>query len=237
MTIDPSPFSTVIIAIDGPAASGKSTTAAAVARVLGMSHLDSGALYRGLTAVALDLPDRAPEAIVRSAEARGLGFREAGGELVPFLDGQDAGPRIRTAPVTALVSEVSAMPALRAWVNARLREAAARGAPLVLDGRDIGTAVFPDAPVKVYLTATAEARARRRLLQRGQTPAPADLAREAALLAERDRQDSGRAVAPLRRAEDAVLIDTTALGFEEQVGEIVRLVRRRLPHLPLADSL
>jgi cytidylate kinase len=237
LTVDRSPFTAVVIAIDGPAASGKSTTAAAVARVLGVTHLDSGALYRGLTAVALGLSDRSPAAIVRSAEARGLGFRKAGGELVPFLDGQDAGPRIRTAEVTTLVSDVSALPALRDWVNARLREAAANEGALVLDGRDIGTAVFPDAPVKVFLTATPEARARRRLLQRGETPGPGDLAREAALLAERDRRDSSRPVAPLRRAGDAVLLDTTAMGFEEQVGEIVRLVRQRLPQLPIADSL
>ena len=227
----------LVIAIDGPAASGKSTTAAAVARALQVGHLDSGALYRGLTAVALDLADRSPDAIVRSAEARGLGVRETGGKLVAVLDGRAAEPRIRSAEVTALVSEVSAMPRLRQWVDARLREAAGSGRPLVLEGRDIGTAVFPDAPVKVFLTATAEARARRRLLQRGAAPSPADVAHEAALLAERDRRDSTRPVAPLRRAEDAVLLDTTGMSFEEQVSEIVRLVRARLPRLGEPDTL
>src|ERR1044071_3188430 len=152
-----------VIAIDGPAASGKTTTAAAVARVLGLTHLDSGAVYRALTAVARELSDRSAAAIVRSAEARGLGLRQAGGGLVPFLDGQDAESRIRTPEVTALVSDVSALPEVRAWVNARLRDAVAAGAgrPIVLDGRDIGTAVFPEAPVKIFLTATPEARARR----------------------------------------------------------------------------
>src|ERR1044071_6885967 len=207
-----------VIAIDGPAASGKTSTPSAGAKMLGVAHLDSGALYRGLTVVALDLADRSPEAIVRSAEARGLVLREAGDDLVPFLDGEEAESRIRTPEVNALVSDVSALAPVRVWVNARLREAvgAGRGRPVVLDGRDIGTAVFPDAPVKVFLTATPEARARRRLLQRGAPSGPGDVAREAALLAERDRRDSTRPVAPLRRAEDAVLLDTTTLSFEEQ---------------------
>ena len=222
-----------VIAIDGPAASGKSTTAAAVARELGALHLDSGALYRALTAVALAPRQTDPELLLQSAESRGLELREAGGALVPFLDDGDAEPLLRTAEVNALVSEVSAWPAVREWVNSRLRGAAARGRgrPLVLDGRDIGTVVFPHAPVKVFLTATPEARARRRLLQRGGDPDEAEVAREAALLAERDRRDAARPIAPLRRAADAVLLDTTALDFAEQVGEIVRLARRNLPGL------
>lgn len=217
-----------VVAIDGPSASGKSSTAAAVARAVGAVHLDSGALYRGLTAVALDLADRSTPAILRAAQQRGLELRQVAGELVPFLDGRDAEPRIRTPEVTALVSEISAQAPLRDWVNARLRETARGTRPVVVDGRDIGTAVFPDAPVKVYLTASPEARARRRLIQRGEAPDPRRLAAEAARLSERDRLDSGREVAPLRRAEDAVLVDTTGLGFEEQVGAIVRLIRERL---------
>jgi CMP/dCMP kinase len=199
-----------------------------VARAIGAIHLDSGALYRGLTAVMVDLQDRSPPAILASAEQRSLELRQTAGELVPFLDGKDAEPVIRSPAVTARVSEVSAMPAIRDWVNARLRAAVTGTRPVVLDGRDIGTAVFPEAPVKVFLTATAEARARRRLLQRGEAPDPAQVAGEAALLAERDRLDSSRRVAPLRRAEDALLLDTTELGFEEQVGRIVRLIRERL---------
>jgi cytidylate kinase len=138
---------------------------------------------------------------------------------------------LRTVEVNARVSEVSAWPKLREWVNARLRAAAGSPRPLVLDGRDIGTAVFPEAQLKVFLTATPEARARRRLLQRGGQAAVAEIAREAALLAERDRRDSARTVAPLRPAEDAVVVDSTELDFPEQVGEIVRLVRHRLPEL------
>jgi CMP/dCMP kinase len=225
-----------VIAIDGPSASGKSTTAAAVARELGALHLDSGALYRALTALALELGHRegrrpGAAAVVGAAEARGLELREAGGSLLPFLDGKDAEPLLRTPQVNALVSEVSAWPPVREWVNARLREAAGATRLLVLDGRDIGTAVFPAAPLKVFLTATPEARARRRLLQRGGSPTAREVAHEAALLAERDRKDSARPVAPLRRADDAVLLDTSELDFAEQVGEIVRLARSRLPGL------
>lgn len=223
-----------VIAIDGPAASGKSSTALAVARRLGARHLDSGALYRGLTAVALELPLRAPGAILASAERRGLTLREEGGEVVPFLDGEPAEPVIRSPAVNAAVSEVSAMPEVRDWVNARLREAAARAGLVVLDGRDIGTAVFPEAPVKVFLTATPEARARRRLAQRRDAAAEADVAREAASLAERDWKDSHRAVAPLRQADDAVLLDTTHLSFEQQVTAIADLARQRLKLI--ADS-
>ncbi len=217
----------MVIAIDGPSASGKSSTAAAVARAIGALHLDSGALYRALTAVARDLPERTGEAVVRVAEARDLELREVGGELVPFLDGRDAEPLLRTPEVTALVSEVSAMAAVRAWVNARLRAAVRTDRLVVLDGRDIGTVVFPRAPVKIFLTATPDARARRRLLQRGQDLDPGKVSHEAARLAERDRLDSSRDIAPLAPAADAVLLDTTQLGFDEQIGRIVRLIHER----------
>jgi CMP/dCMP kinase len=219
-----------VIAIDGPAASGKSSTAAAVARELGALHLDSGALYRAMTVVHLE--DGGDESeVVSHAEQRGLGLREAGGALVPFLDDSDAEPLLRTPAVNHAVSMVSAWPAVRAWVTARLREAASGNRPVVFDGRDIGTAVFPDAPVKIFLTATPEARARRRLLQQGLGADAAELRREAAALVERDHKDSTRPVAPLQRAEDAELVDSTELDFSEAVGEIVRIVRRRLPGL------
>jgi cytidylate kinase len=199
-----------------------------VARALGAIHLDSGALYRALTLIALEQEDRSAAAILASAGARGLALRPGGGDLAPFLDNRDAEPRIRTPEVTALVSEVSAMPEIREWVNSRLRQAAVGSGILVLDGRDIGTAVFPSAPVKVFLTATPEARARRRLLQRGERADAEQVAREAAMLVERDRLDSSRAIAPLRKAEDAVVLDTTRQSFDEQVGAIVSLVRQRI---------
>ncbi|MGE0440680.1 MAG: (d)CMP kinase [Gemmatimonadales bacterium] len=217
-----------VIAIDGPAASGKSSTAAAVARALDAHHLDSGALYRGLTRVALDAGTREAPRILAEAEGRGLELRHDGPEIVPYLDARPAEPVIRSPEVTAAVSEIAALAALRDWVNERLREAAVGERLLVLDGRDIGTAVFPDAAVKIYLTASAEARARRRLVQRGELFDTDQVAAEAVRLAARDRADAGRDVAPLRRAPDAVAVDTTDLGFREQVDRIVELARKVL---------
>ena len=145
-----------------------------------------------------------------------------------YLDGEPADDRIRTARVTANVSAVSAVPVVREWVNSRLRELARAGVGLVVDGRDIGTVVFPDADLKVFLTATPEARARRRLTQRGDAVDPAVLAVETERLAARDRADSSRPVAPLRKADDAEVLDTTEMNFAEQVGRIVEWARGRL---------
>jgi cytidylate kinase len=224
-----------VIAIDGPAASGKSSTAQAVARALGAFHLDSGALYRALTLVDLEAGAPGVDQLLRRAEDRGLGLERVADGIVPVLDGRAAEPRLRSEAVNARVSAVSAVPAVREWVNGRLREAAHRTGALagsrpllVLDGRDIGTVVFPDAPVKIFLTATPEARARRRLLQRGVPIDPERLARESAELADRDRQDRARPVAPLRQAPDAIVLDTTDMPFDRQVGEIVEVARKRL---------
>ncbi len=215
-----------VVAIDGPAASGKSSTAAAVARRLGFLHLDSGALYRGLTRVALDLgrPFDA-EGLLASAERRGLGYRVGEGVVTTWLDDQPAESRIRGEEVTAAVSEVSAIPAVRDWVNQRLRALATPDRVLVLDGRDIGTAVFPDAVLKVFLVAAPEVRAERRLRQRGDEVEPDRLRAEADRIAARDAADTTRAVAPLQPAHDAVRIDTSGMSFEEQVGRIVALAR------------
>lgn len=217
-----------VIAIDGPAASGKSSTAAAVARELGASHLDSGALYRGLTLIALELGQDDPTEIRSAAERRGLILRHDGAEIVPFLDGRPAETLIRSDGVTAAVSRIAALAPLREWVNARLREAATAERILVLDGRDIGTAVFPDASLKVFLTATPEARARRRLAQRGEMFDSDSIRVEATALAARDASDASRTVAPLRRAPDAILIDTTNLSFKDQVDRIVAAARKAL---------
>lgn len=218
-----------IVAIDGPSASGKSSTAAAVARVLGAIHLDSGALYRLLALIAAETGTRDPAVIRREAESRGAALEEREGELVAWLDGRSAEPRIRSEEVTGLVSEIAAMPSLRDWVNQRLRAAVEPGRWAVLDGRDIGTVVFPEAAVKIFLIATPEARAERRLRQRGEDVSPDRLAVEAAALAARDAADSARPVAPLRQAKDAVVIDTTFLDFQAQIDAIVAVARKSLP--------
>ena len=228
-----------VIAIDGPAASGKSSTARAVAEALGFAHLDSGALYRGVTLVTLrearrrglegdPLPALGPEAILRAAEDRGLLLYPDGAGFSAYLDGEPVDDAIREPEVTRHVSAVSAMPVIREWVNTRLRALVRAGRDVVVDGRDIGTVVFPDAELKLFLTASPEARAGRRISQLGRVIDSDELARETAALAARDAADSGRAVAPLRRADDAVDIDTTAMGFAEQVDRILELARARL---------
>ena len=214
-----------VVAIDGPAASGKSTTAAEVARRLGFLHVDSGALYRAMTLVALDLGDQpSAQDIIHATERRDLRLRIDAGRVWVLLEGADAEPRIRSAEVTARVSAVSAMPEIRSWVNHRLRRLAEGDRPLVLDGRDIGTAVFPDARVKIFLVAPPAVRAERRLRQRGQAVDEAILGRETARIAARDHADSTRLAAPLVAASDAIQLDTSGLSFEQQVDRIVALV-------------
>ena len=223
-----------VIAIDGPAASGKSSTARAVAEALGCAHLDSGALYRGVTLVAgRACAARAPadldeEAILQAVRRLQLSLRPSKTGFSVSLAGEPVDDALRGTEVTALVSAVSALPGVRAWVNEQVRRIARSGRPIVVEGRDIGSAVFPEAVLKVFLTASPRARAERRLLQRGEGASPADLERETALLAARDEADSRRAVSPLRMADDAVSLDGTGLTFDQQVEAIVRLARQRI---------
>lgn len=217
-----------VIAIDGPAASGKSSTAGAVARAMGFVHIDSGSLYRALTWVSVYHSVAEPVAILELAEALHIGLRPTGSEVTVHVDGlDDIDATIRTADVNASVSAIAAMPALRDWVDREIRATVARLPGAVIDGRDIGTVVVPDAALKLYLTATAPARAERRLTQAGGAVDRRRIDAEAEVLAERDRLDSSRAVAPLREAPDAVRIDSTALSFAEQVDQIVALARAR----------
>lgn len=218
-----------VVAIDGPAASGKSSTAKAVARALGWTHLDSGALYRALTLAALDhLGGGAwiETRIVALAEDLPVRLNLIGSDFRPSIAGVDVGDAIRTERVTARVSELAALPGVRKWVNAQQRQAAKEHpSGVVVDGRDIGTVVFPDAPVKVFLTAAPEERVRRRITQRGETLDRERIQRESDALAARDDADSRRAVAPLKPAPDALLLDSTRLSFEEQVQRVVALAR------------
>ena len=226
-----------VIAIDGPAASGKSSTARAVAEALGFAHLDSGALYRGVTLVALREAGRRggagaealrgldPETILRAAEDRGLMLQPDGAGFAAYLEGVPVDAEIRGPEVTARVSAVSAVPVVREWINTRLRAMVRAGRDVVVDGRDIGTVVFPDADLKIFLTASPEARAGRRISQRGLAADQDRLDAEAAALAARDHADSTRPVAPLQAAPDAVPLDTTTLSFPAQVAFIVELAR------------
>ena len=216
----------IIVAIDGPAGSGKSSTAKAVAARLHYRHLDSGAFYRAVTRAALDagIPPESWESLTPSdVDALGVGASPEGGAYRMTIAGRDASDAIRAPEVNALVSRMAAVPVVRDWLMGALRSAGERGG-LVADGRDIGTVVFPEAELKVFLVCAPEERARRRLIEQGlEAPATAEVERETVRLTGRDTADSNRAVAPLAQASDAVLLDTTRLGFDEQVEAILRL--------------
>ena len=226
-----------VVAIDGPAASGKSSTARAVAEALRFAHLDSGSLYRGVTLVGIREVARrgrsgddpleivGAEAILRSAEDRGLMLQPDGAGFAAYLEGEPVDADIRGAEVTARVSAVSAVPVVREWINSRLRAMVRAGRDVVVDVRDIGTVVFPDAELKIFVNASPEARAGRRLNQRGGAVDAGGVEAETAALAARDAADSTRAVAPLVAAPDAVPLDTTAMTFSDQVRFIVELAR------------
>jgi 3-phosphoshikimate 1-carboxyvinyltransferase len=229
-----------VITLDGPAGSGKSTTAREVARRLGFRHLDSGALYRALTLALLhDGIGPGDWSRLGEADLARHDIRLEPGEDERFyvlLDGrrlEDAA--LRRPDVTAQVSTVAGLPAVRAWLLGRQREAGRLGS-LVADGRDMGTVVFPDADLKVFLVAELPERARRRLRDHEiAAPTPEEVAAEAARLEERDRRDSGRDISPLRRPDDAWDLDTTRLDFEAQVEAIVRELRARVSRPPGVD--
>lgn len=216
----------LVVAIDGPAASGKSSTAKCVARELGVRHVDSGALYRAATAAMLRLDAESGRWSERGVLAAATAVSLAPGDTTfhARLDGQEAEEELRSGEVTARVSLVAKMPAVRAWVNEMVRRAA-EGSPVVVDGRDMGTAVFPKARVKVFLVADPFERARRRLIQRlERQPSDDEVAEEVDALVQRDAKDEAQTV----QAADAVLIDTTYLTQEEQVDRIVALAKRAL---------
>ena len=219
------------IAIDGPAGTGKSTLARQLAVRLGGAYLDTGAMYRVATLRVLrggvDPADR--EAVISvTADLRLEIGTDADSERV-VLDGEDVGEAIRTAGVTAAVSAVSAIPEVRENMVRLQRRLAAVGGTVVLEGRDIGTVVLPDAEVKIFLTAGPEVRARRRTEQDLAAGRPASYEQVLADVVERDRKDSTRAASPLRAAPDAVVVDTSDLGLEEVLEILVRLADEGRP--------
>lgn len=214
-----------VVTIDGPAASGKSSTARLVAECLGARHVDSGSLYRAVTAARLrdgDDPQLWTEASVLRAAGR-VRVPPDDTTFTACIDGEPCEDELRGDAVTALVSLVAKMTHLRLWVNDRVREAAAAH-DAVADGRDMGTTVFPDASLKIWLVALPSERARRRVLQRtGREPSAAELEAETVELEARDLRDSEQT----QPAADAVWVDTTGITRAEQVERIVALARER----------
>ena len=218
------------IAIDGPAGAGKSTLARALARELGYLYVDTGAIYRtvALRAREAGADPSDPEQVAPLLEDLDLRM-DYGGDGVQrmYLSGRDVTETIRENEISALASQVAALPAVREFLL-EFQRRQAREHDVVMDGRDIGTVVLPQAGVKIFLTAAPEARARRRtaeLLQRGQD---ADFDESLREIRQRDEQDENRPVAPLRQAEDAALLDTTNLDLKGSLEALLTLVRERL---------
>ncbi|WP_432975115.1 (d)CMP kinase [Dactylosporangium sp. CA-233914] len=207
----------LVVAVDGPSGSGKSTISRRVAQALDARYLDTGAMYRAVTYAVLrdnvDLGDAVKIAVVAEGVELSIGTDPAAPQI--SVDGAPVDQEIRGAEVTRAVSAVAAVPAVRALLVAHQRAIIAEAGRIVVEGRDIGTVVAPDADLKVYLTADAEERARRRSTENASSHAAT-----AADLARRDRLDSTRAADPLRQAEDAVVLDTTSLGIDEVVERL-----------------
>ncbi len=218
------------IAIDGPSGAGKSTIARAAAKRFGFIYVDTGAIYRtvGLAAYrgGIDRRDAsAVEALLPQLEIA-MRYTDAG-EQHMYLNGEDVTALIREPEISICASDVAALPAVRAFLM-ELQRRMARENSVIMDGRDIGTVVLPDAEVKIFLTASAEARARRRLLeleQKGMKQSFDEVLRD---IEYRDEQDSHRAAAPLKKAEDAIVVDTSELDFDESLELVVKTMQRKL---------
>ena len=217
------------IAIDGPSGVGKSTLSRAISEKIGFIYIDTGAMYRAVTLYALQNnidPKSEPDMIAALPDIE-LDIRYINGEQRVFLSGRDVSEAIRTPEVTRLVSFPSAMPQLRSFLVKRQREMAA-SQNVLMDGRDIGTVVLPNAALKIFLTATDEERARRRYneyLEKGKEVSYSEVLID---MRRRDEIDSSRAASPLRPADDAVIIDTSENSFEQSLGLLLDLINKTL---------
>jgi cytidylate kinase len=215
------------VTLDGPSGTGKSSVARAVAAKLDAAYLDTGAMYRAATVAVLDAgvdPEDAEKVAAVVASAR-IEVGTTAGEEIVLVDGVDVAVRIRSAEVTRAVSPVSAVPAVRRQLVDQQRALVAAADAVVVEGRDIGTVVLPDATCKIYLTAAPEVRAERRAGQLGLTGAD-EIAALAEDLRRRDEYDSSRADSPLRPASDAVIVDSTDLDRDAVIDRVVELARR-----------
>lgn len=219
----------VNIAIDGPAGAGKSTIAKTAAKELGFIYVDTGALYRtvGLNALRMGKNTKSAEEVVPTLEGLEVSLRFVDGEQRVFLGEEDVSSAIRQNEVSMAASNVSAIPKVREFLFDLQRDIAKKN-NCIMDGRDIGTVVLPDAKIKIYLTASAEARADRRfkeLTEKGQVVEYDVILKE---IKERDYQDMNREIAPLKQAEDAVLVDTTELTLPESIDYMIKVIKERL---------
>ena len=214
------------VAIDGPAGAGKSTIAKQIARKLGYIYVDTGAMYRAMAYYLIqnqvDAADQ--EAIAAACQHADISICYQDGEQVVLLNGENVNAYLRTEAVGNMASVSSVVPEVRKKL-VELQQKLARETDVVMDGRDIGTVVLPDADVKVYLTASVETRAKRRFLELQETGEPADLAKIAADIEDRDYRDMHRDISPLRQAEDATLVDSSDMTIDQVVERILELCR------------
>ena len=204
------------IAIDGPASSGKSTVAKIVAQDLGLIYLDTGAMYRAATSVALLKQTKAPQEIISYIKENPISFKNTTQGQLVFLGSKDVTSLIRTNEVTNHVSFVAALAEIRTFLVAEQQRIAAEGG-IIMDGRDIGTVVLPQADLKIFLVASVDERAKRRYKENKLKGIPTELEKLKAEIAERDRKDSTRANSPLKQATDALLLDSTGKSIQEIV--------------------
>ena len=215
----------VSIAIDGPSGAGKSTLAKRLAKELGYIYVDTGAMYRsiGLYALRQGVDPKNADAVQALLPDIQLDIRLQDGSQHVYLNGEDVSTDIRAEAVGMAASAVSAHPAVRAFLLDTQRNLA-KGQNILMDGRDIGTVVLPDATVKIFLTASPEARAERRRKELEEKGQPADFATVLADIQQRDYQDTHRAIAPLKQADDAILVDTSSIGFDESFALLKRTI-------------
>ena len=216
------------IAIDGPSGGGKSTLAKRLSKELGIVYVDTGALYRtiGFYAYSNGVDKQDNRGVISLLPNINIELKYIDGAQHVFLNGEDLGDKIRTPEMSMYASAVSAIPSVRAFLLETQKEIARKNS-VIMDGRDIGTVILPDADLKIYLTASAECRAKRRydeLVAKGQDVRFEDVLRE---MNERDTQDSTREIAPAQAAEDAILLDNTGMNLEESVDAIIALVREK----------
>ena len=228
----------ISIAIDGPSGAGKSTLARRCAAAFGFLYADTGAIYRtvGLAAVRAGIDRKDERAVAGLLPGLKIEMKyDAQGEQRMYLNGEDVSDAIRMPEISIAASDVSALPVVRQFLL-EMQRSLARTQSVLMDGRDIGTVVLPDADLKVFLTASAEERARRRVLQLEEKGVTEDYEKVLQEIRYRDEQDMNRETAPLRQAEDAVLLDTTELSYDESFAALSQLILERFCIQPLTDG-
>ncbi len=228
----------ISIAIDGPSGAGKSTLARRCAAAFGFLYADTGAIYRtvGLAAVRAGIDRKDGQAVAGLLPGLKIEMKyDAQGEQRMYLNGEDVSDAIRMPEISLAASDVSSLPVVRQFLL-EMQRGLARTQSVLMDGRDIGTVVLPDADLKVFLTASAEERARRRVLQLQEKGVTEDYEKVLQEIRYRDEQDMNRETAPLRQAEDAVLLDTTELSYDESFAALSQLILERFCIQPLTDG-